>query len=332
MKRIFLIFGALLMGFPLASFSQTDEALTLDVNPMDAEDRPELTNGWTPLLRLSANFSFGTSSSVIGQQNGDSITLGGKLEGGYFFKDALNEWRNTLTYSGSTSSTPTTPRYVKSLDLLEANTLYMRSLKNTPWLGPYAQANLQAPIFKGEDLRTDPATYIIDGTAVTTDTLRLTDGFRPLRTKESVGFFARIMDHETLKATGRLGLGALQVKADGQYAIADADDTTQIQVNSLDSYSHVGVEAALDVSGQIDEKTSYTFGAEILIPFNVEEAEAQGRDKIELADVEIKASLMTKIYEWMSLNYELNLIKQPLLQEPYQATSLLTVNLTHQIF
>ena len=190
---------AMLCFSPLLSVSvwaQADEPLTLEALPVASEDEPELERGWNPLLKIHANFSFGTSSNVIGQQNGDSITLGGKLEGGYSYKDELNEWRNTLHYAGSTSTTPTIPRYIKSLDLLEANTIYMRSLPNRTWLGPYAQANLQAPLFKGEDVRSEPTDYVVDGAPVTTDVLRLTDSFRPLRTKESVGLFARVLDEE----------------------------------------------------------------------------------------------------------------------------------------
>ena len=66
------------------------------------------------------------------------------------------------------------------------------------------------------------------------------------------------------------------------------------------------------------------------MPFNVDEPE--GRNEFELADVEIKAAILTKMYEWMALNYEISFIKQPLLQERFQTTSLLTVNFSHQLF
>ncbi len=333
--RVGLKFGMLIVSAVVpfsTAWAQADEPLTLEALPVQGDDEAQLSHGWNPLLKIHANFSFGTSSDVIGQQNGDSITLGGKLEGGYSFKDEANEWRNTLNYAGSTSSTPTIPRYIKSLDLIEANTIYMRSLKSRPWLGPYAQVNLQAPVFKGEDVRSEPTDYVVDGAPVTTDVLRLTDSFRPLRTKESVGLFARIIEEEDLKITTRLGFGALQVTADGQYAIDDDPDTPEIEVRFLNSYAHVGAEAAIDLAGNIDEKTSYKLSAEILVPFNAEEpTEAERRNELELADVEIKAAIMTKMYEWMALNYEISFIKQPLLQERYQATSLLTVNFSHQL-
>jgi hypothetical protein len=333
--RLLLTLVAFVLATSVPDFSsaQTEEALTLKEDPNGQKKEDDgLKFGWTPQLKFSANLSFGTSSDVIGQQNGDSITVGGKIEGGYFFRDELNEWRNNLTYAGATSSTPAIPRYVKSMDLLEVNSIFLRSLPSRKWLGPYAQVNLQAPLFKGEDVRSSAETYTLNGTAVQTgDVMHLTDAFRPLRTKESLGFFARIFDQETLKATARLGLGAIQVKADGQLAIDDDASTPNIELRTLDSYSHTGIEAGLDISGKLDDKTSYSLVSEILIPFSIDEPEAQGRDEIELADVSIKGSLMTKVYEWMSLNYEISFIKQPLLQERYQTTSLLTLNFTHQL-
>src|SRR5690606_26842655 len=123
-----------------------------------------------------------------------------------------------------TTRTPSIPRYVKSSDELKISTAFLHFWDGNPKFGPYARAELSTPVFKGENVQSEAKTYriipnngaqqVFTGTSV-----RLTDGFKPLTTKESAGFFWRPRDDERMKIETRFGVAALQVSASGQYTV-----------------------------------------------------------------------------------------------------------------
>lgn len=329
----FSAFGQFSSPNNLAS-SLFDESLTLQ---RDLASEEAIPPGWTPLLKLSGNISFGSSDNVVGQQNGDTTTLGTNLNGGLNYRNNQHEWRNALRYQGATSRTPNVPVYIKSSDELSFETIYLFSLENIKWLGPYFRANAVTQVFKGEDIRENPVTYSISTSSGATRTetgrsLRLTDGFSPLTLKQSVGAFAKIIDEDKQKLEARLGLGALQVNADGQFAVNDDRATPSIEIRALESYEQAGFEAALTYSGRIDEKTSYHLGGEVLIPILKNLEAGDDRSSLQLTNYEVLAKLSSKVYDWMSLDYEYRLRKQPQLIDKNQIQHLLLVNLSYAIY
>lgn len=291
--------------------------------------------GWQKKLVVGAGVSLGTSDNVVGQQSGSTNTFSATVEGQLNHIKERDEWRNTLKLSESTSRTPAIPRYVKVNDVLDLETLYLYSLESVPWFGPYAKASAQAPIFFGQDIRATDTTYDItyqNGStqSVTGNSLRLTDGFRPLTTKESVGGFAKLMTRENLKIEGRAGLGGLQVQADRQLVLADDKDTPNVEVNELRSYSQLGAELGFSIKGKIDEKTSYSLEGEVLLPFTVDKAPGDTRDNLRLTNWDLKGRLSSKLYDWLSLDYSARALMQPQLVEELQVQTLLQLTMTYQ--
>jgi hypothetical protein len=294
--------------------------------------------GWTRTLSVGANVSLGSSDNVIGQSDGQTNTLGLLVDSQWSKLSAQDEWRSSLKIGESATRTPAIPRYAKVKDELKLESLVVHTLEATPWFGPYVKASAEMPLFKGEDVRGAPVTYEVrggDGTVLVTEngtSLRLTDSFRPLTTKESIGGFFRIITRETMKLEGRMGLGAMQVQADDQRAVQDAAGTAPIDVVELASHEQLGIESALAWMGSIDQKTTYELSAEILYPLSASQKSYDDRELSELTNWELKAKLTSKLYDWLALDYSAKIFKQPLLLDRTQSQSLLLVNLTYQVF
>ena len=134
---IFFLFAAL-------DLYAEDSALTLN-NQIKQDEK--LSEGWHPKLGLGLDLSFSSSSSVVGQEDGDTLTIGGKVDSGVTLKRNRSEWRQQLKLTGKTAKTPTLPRFVKSADELKYESLYLYSLESNPKLGPYFRVAAEAPVF-----------------------------------------------------------------------------------------------------------------------------------------------------------------------------------------
>ncbi|MCB0408509.1 MAG: DUF3078 domain-containing protein [Bdellovibrionales bacterium] len=295
-------------------------------------------DGWSPVLNLGANISFGSSDKVIGQKDGDSKTFGANIDGAMNYKKENKEWQNELKYKGATSRTPAIDQYIKSSDELSLTSAYLYGLEAYPWLGPYARVNAKSALFKGEDVRSDVVTYEkqtrenVTQETVTGKSVRLTDGLKPMTVKESVGFFAKWIEKEKLKLTTRLGLGALQVDAAGQYIVKDNDTTTNIELQELDSYKQQGIEGGLSLEGLIDEKTKYSLTIDFLTPIGADLPASDKRNDFDLTNIETVFKLTSKVYEWMAFNYEFSLKREPQLLNENQVQHLMSLNFSYSLF
>lgn len=318
----------------LAVFSFTSAGQVQDAILKQEVKRDEKAKkGWQKTLSLGANLSAGTSDNVIGQPSGQTTTFGLNLDGALNNVSEQDEWRNTLKIGESGTRTPAIPRYSKVKDELKLESLFLHSFKDHPWVGPYVRASAETAIFKGEDVRSEAKTYEFDdGSQYTGTSIRLTDGFRPLTTREGVGAFFKLKDLETNKVEARLGAGAVQVKADGQRVVKDDAATPVLEVDDLADYEQIGVEGAISWKGSIDEKTTYSLEGEFLSPLVADQATGDDRSKFELTNWEVKGRITSKVYEWMAVDYSAKVFKQPQLLDKTQTQTLLMVNVTYQIF
>lgn len=309
-----------------------------DIAPKEALARNnQLPDGWHPTLKVGANLSFGSNSNVIGQAEGDTTTMGGTVEGQLIYKGGPQEWRQKLNLAEATTKAPTLPRPLKSKDELKYETIYLRGLESFPRIGPFARASIETQLFVGHDVRETALPYAVrkpDGSIrnVTTDTLKLTDAFAPLTTRESVGFFYKIAEHTDFKAEVRLGLGAMQVAAKGQLALRDDPKTAVIEVAELTNLDQVGAEAGITFSGTVDEVTSYSFGLDLLTPFAPNLRAGDNRTDLEMTNIDGKFDVTSRIYSWAHISYELRVRKQPQLLDDFQIQHFLLLNFSYSIF
>ncbi len=295
-------------------------------------------NGWHPKLDLGSNLSIGSSKNVIGQLDGDSKAYGVSLLTEMNYRKDLHELQTSLQYTGATSSTPALPRFVKSNDELKLKTLYIYSFDSQPRIGPYIRAEARAAVFLGEDVRAEDQTYLITDQSGNLEsksnisTLRLTDGFKPLTTTEAAGMFFYWIEKDNLLLTSRLGLGAQQVEASGQFALADDEDTPEIEVSELPSYSQLGFEGGLTLNAKFDEKTSLSLNFDFLTPIDPELETGDNRSDFDMTNIEFTVKLSSKLYDWLSVKYEYLLREQPQLLDETQTTHFFGLNFDYSVF
>ncbi|MFT3773861.1 MAG: hypothetical protein QM820_51485 [Minicystis sp.] len=168
---------------------------------------PRKPNGWETHVAVGGTVSFANNSSVAGQMDGTSFSVGLKLDSAADFNHFNHEWRNSLALGASITRTPVIPEFVKTNDSLTFESIYLYHVVD--WFGPFVRFQLNTAMFPGRDVRTGKASYVItnpdgttrqlsvEGTDCTLNadgvlpqtcrtSLSLSDGFRPL-TFEQIG-------------------------------------------------------------------------------------------------------------------------------------------------
>lgn len=323
----------LLLAMPHLALAQTsvwgsDKGVFRE--PAKADQPPAL--GWHHSAEAAVNFSLMSSQDVVGQTDGTSQTYGLNVKSSLNHFRQHDEWRNDFTLTESTTKTASIPRFVKSSDDLKLSTIYVRFLDNYPKVGPYARAEAAAPIFKGEDIRAETKTYRMthaDGSASTQQgsTLRLTDGFLPLTTKEAVGFFYKPIKEDNLQVEARLGAAALQIKAAGGYTVKGLNQAGEVDVQALNDVNQAGLEAGLDVKGKISENAGYQVSLESLTPFINDSKAGDDRDAFRLTNIDGTAKLISKITSWAAMSYDYKLKIQPQLVDRAQQIHMFVLNI-----
>ncbi len=329
-----ILFGLFILNLVIGSIWSSafaDEATNLTLKAAEKSLLKE--DGWHFKLDLSGTVSLGSSDKVIGQQDGSSTTLGTDIVGAANYRKESHEVRNNLSIKEATSRTPAVPSYVKSADELKYDLTYLYSLESYPRIGPYAKASATAPLFKGESKTPTAETYSVNGSQVTTDTLRLTDGLRPLETRQSVGFFAKAIDREKTKLEFRLGYGARQIKAKGNFAIQDDTATANlIEVVELTDFNQSGIEGGFDFNGRWDDKSSYGLTGEFLTPVTKSlPPGAPNKSNAELTYMAFTAKLNTKLYDWAIVEYQFKTLNDPQLLDKWQTQQNLVLKFTYNL-
>lgn len=284
------------------------------------EDRKQ---GLDYVLNTVAQISVSDNRSVLGQTDGLNFLFGFKFDTTVNWNQGPWEWRNAAGVAGGVSRTPTIDELVKSRDLttLDSTLLYHA----TPWFGPFLRFALNTTLFIGADVRPTETTYQIARADGTTETLvrqrlRTTDPFKPLTLKESIGPFLQPLNSERLSIEARAGLGARQSFADGQLALADDAATPEVEIQEMRDAHQAGVEAAIELRGAISEKRiTYKVAADVLIPLAYTALPAgDERGALDLTSVSFLGNLNFQLVEWASLDYELRMVREPLLVDKLQ--------------
>lgn len=292
--------------------------------------------GWTNKANAGANLSFSSSKDVVGQTDGNSETYGVNVKGEFFRNLEHSEWRTNASVITSTTRTPSVNRFIKSSDELKLSTQYTHFWHGNRNLGPYARGEASAPMFKGEDVQATPKTYNVtraNGTAlpsVTASSYRLTDGFKPLNTKESLGVFWKPVAEEKIKVETRLGFAALQIDADGQFAVK-SQDATSVKVVELSEVNQFGAEASVAVKGKVDEKSGYEAGVEAMTPFSTNKKSGDKRDNFQLTNIDGYIKLTSKFTSWASFGYDYKVKYQPQLIERAQQIHMIVLTMSYNI-
>ena len=303
-------------------------ALALETEHLSAPDASAVTDeapqGWEGTVTLGASSAFGHNSRVVGQPDGATTTVSLIAKAAADYTRDAHEWRTNLDITETITRTPVVDRFVKAADNLKLESIYLLHLSTSPHIGPFARFSLETSLFEGMDVRGEPHDYVDKADPNTklktaSETLKLTDAFKPFKLKESLGVFAQPCKSTPISVEIRLGGGARQTFAGGQLAVDDDDATDPIEVVSLADLSQAGAEIAVEVGGSFSEKrVTYGVGVEVMTPLVTNQADSDDRGAIDLTNLEFGAKISFKLIDWASLDYELKLLREPQLLDDLQ--------------
>jgi len=325
---------ALTLSFAQGAAAQDDPGyIPEEVDSSVEEDG----SGWDPALSASANLSMSHNKSVVGNVDGLSLSAGLMVNGSlvYLGPKKIHEWRNNLSWGLGTTRTPALPKFVKSLDSLGFDTMYLLHVPKAPWFGPFAGFEMGTSIFPTK------ANYAADVTVTRnplegdaeTETVAslgdvdLTKAFAPTSLRESVGVFARPVEKEPIALEIRTGVGAWETFVrDGYTVDADNSTDTEIVLNQMQDSVQFGGEFNLTATGAIAQNVSYTGRAAIMMPFvhNVE-TDLSGH---ELFNYDFEILIGVKLAQWASLDYQFKAYRVPLVYEGWQIQNGLLLSFT----
>lgn len=285
--------------------------------------------GWSHGLTLAANLNLASNRDVVGQLNGNSVLFGASALVGLSYVRERHEWLNTGALNEAWSRTPAIDHFVKSNDLLDLQSLYNFFLLD--WTGPFVRLALQTGLLKTERVTAAAETYVSadDPTVAETSTsFDLSDPFQPFTLNESAGWFFQPLRGALMNLYARVGFGGRHTFAEGARAITDADDTEAVEYSELSDVHQAGAELFAGVDGKLAEgRLLYNLGASALFPFlNNDEQE---RGIAELTKVALSGALGMNVLSWLSVNYQLKVVRDVQLVDAIQVQNALLLSLQY---
>lgn len=307
--------------------SDTPPASTAAINmpaSLAQTDRVKV-NGWDNYLNLGLTGNLTDNHKVVGKTEGQATTVGTKIEGALDLKEQGQEWLNSLNLLLSYNRTPQLGRYTKSDDTFEAESLYKYYLSN--FSGAFARLNIDTALVDGYDDREADTDYIIrkpngETQLLTTDHLKLTQGLRPFKVRESIGVFTNIFDRPLFNMDIKGGVGMRQVVAAHQRVLADDATTPIIEVDQLQNTQKAGYEIGSEIGGATEDKRiSYKISMNALFPFyeNPDDGKT-GRTIFQKRVLDLNGKLSFKLADWASLDYTYKMVRDPSILPDAQVT------------
>jgi hypothetical protein len=290
-------------------------------------DKPQ---GWSYNLKLSANLNVTGNQNVVGQVDGRSLLFGASILSSIGYLHEAHEWLNTMSLNESWSKTPTLDHVFKSNDLLDIQSIYNYFIND--FTGPFARVQLQTGLFPTRRVTETGTTYVNEDDATDTRTssmLLLSKPFQPLTINESVGWFVQPVHSERINAYGRAGFGGRHTFADGALSITD-DGVTPITFTVLKDVHQAGAELFAGIDGkEVDGKVLYNLGASALFPLLSNDN--TNRNILELTRVQMQGAVGMSVFSWMSINYQLKVIRDFQLVDAVQVQNALLLSFQYTL-
>lgn len=306
--------------------------------------------GWDGSLVLGASISLSSSRSVVGQVDGETISLTGQLTGGLDYIKGWHEWRNTLKLAETSAKTPGIDRFVKTNDLLSLDSIYLMHIpKLKGWFGPYARFQAQTALFPTEDVRSSTVFYTLDGGGDVPggpnprSNVRLADSFSPTSFRETLGAFAKPYTKPKLMVEFKVGFQGKQTIVRGDtFSVKEVKAGAQevngvlfdeVVLNPITDVYQGGPAAGMLLKGQVyGKKITYFFDIEAMIPVLNNKLDTSEKSSVELTNVIIDAGVSVKVFSWMSLDYTFRLLRDPQLVDATQIQNNVLLTFAYTLF
>ncbi len=290
-------------------------------------DKPQ---GWSFNLKLGANLNVASNRDVVGQLDGNSVLFGANILAAIGYLNGPHEWLNTASLVEAWSKTPAIKPMIKSNDQLDFQSIYNFFINE--YTGPFVRLALQTSILKTERLSPTLITYedADTGETLTRTRLRLSNSFQPFTINESAGWFVQPIHSARLNVIGRAGFGGRHTFADGARAIADDKDTANTEFKVLKDVHQAGAELFAGIDGkELEGRVVYSVGATALFPFLNNDNTSRNISK--LTRVQLLASVGMGIVSWMSINYQLRVLRDVQLVDAVQIQNALLLSFQYQV-
>lgn len=320
--------------FSSHGFSQQDvfePAKSIEI--LQAEDRKL---GWNHSESISLGANVLSSDNVIGQPDGNTTIYNLKLSLELDKIEKFSDWENRLSIDETFSTTPSSDRFIKTKDEIKLSSLYKQYFHSRPWLGFFGHLQAETHAFAGYDDQTERTEYEITRTSGVVETeiadrLKLTDPFMPLTTKESVGIVAKLIQDVEADLEFRSGPGAKQIAANKQLTVSDNEETEVIEIAEITSIRVLGWMLAAELKGKIlNKKLEYRIYADALYPISYSPEEDGTPDGVKLISTELGLTAGYNIFEWMSIQYDFNTKRDPLILDKAQVSQSALLTLTYK--
>jgi hypothetical protein len=343
-NRLILIFaGCALLLSPRAADAKKEKDVSKfskNINVIDkADDKKVKKQGWSGDLRIGGSISFASSNNVIGQVDGTTAVFGVQLNAQLNYRSGAHDWRTRLGIQEALTRTPAVDAWVKSMDVLDFETLYFYRIKES-WIGPFVRFRMRTALFEGEDQRSQETLYRIARLSGATwerrgTSLQLSDPFGPMSLEEAVGAFLSPLDSKKISIEGWVAFAGRQVVlADNQYALADDDATEDaIEVKELEDFAQAGPSIGISLKGSLfEDMVGYFARGEVMIPVIKTSLPAgDDRNALDLTNVSVEAGLALKVTSWASVNYSLRVLRDPQLLDAWQVQNALLLTFSYAL-
>lgn len=310
---------ALLLGLATPAMAQDKDLVPDEIKTVEKKDK----EGWDGNLAVGATVNFIDNRTVVGQNDGSNWTLGAVVNGSLSYLKGKNEYRGSLSINENFSRTTLIPEFINTSDTVMLDSNYYLNLMS--WIGLFARAEIQTNLFSGYAVYPEDKIFLIDRqntdeieTLEGQDRLLLRDPLGITTLKQSIGGFIRPIRESYLDVEIRLGVGFREVFADNQLSLDDNKDTDTVEVKELANFQQIGAESAIVAKGTLSkDRVAYKSSLEALFPF-YNSINPNDKGVLGLTNVESISQLSFKLVEWASLDYQIKVLRQPLLSEDWQ--------------
>lgn len=340
LNRLLIALSSSLL-FAAPALAQTTPGEILEDAPPEVspEEKEKTPDGWKLTANLGFTFSFNNAASVVGVENGTTLSIGGVFGFAANLRSGAHQWENNLLLQHTQTKTPVINGFLKSLDNLELKSTYFYRFEDPKWFGPFAKANFRTAILPGFTKRAGDVTTTRpnpDTGATETQTfpaqsrIDLTGAFEPILIKEAVGAFANPLESDEFTLRSRLGIGGQHIFQRGGFVIADDAGTPELELAPIGEANELGAVLELDLKGQIVKDVLFwNLDTEVFTALVTSlSGDIEFVDRI---NFDVNGKLSLKLNNWLSFDYALLVRRVPVLTLDVQVQNTVIANVTYDV-
>ena len=276
---------------------------------------PDTASGWDYNLVLGGSGEFNWAQDVVGQSDGQIITLNGFFEStvGYTSDDHLGYGRFNLEVGGRVKLPEGDERgrpFFATVNELALELLY--AYRVTSWFGPYVRASVETQVVPGiQEFDDETDVRIRRGTnesfKLQVLDVKLTDPFSPVEFEIGSGPRLSYTAGHWLTLNTRVGLGLRQYLGLGLIVENDDAATAALDFEEVKNLIQFGIEGAVILRLNLGRWAQLQTTLSFLAPFLDPTVEAGFAPPL----IDFQSDLALRLTSVFSINYRVRVIQDP---------------------